>query len=110
MDVQTLYGKGLQRLLCAGSRVARGKIAVSGVPNRLSCCLSLIVFIHRIPYHRTLEEFGGFKRGGQVIRTAGCTHDLVLLAKGETVLQGVSDDVIELEDNIQWKLMSKKLR
>jgi len=34
MGLQTFYGGELQPLLWAGSRAARGKITVSGIPNR----------------------------------------------------------------------------
>ena len=36
MGLRTSYGKGPHPLLWAGSQVARGKIAVSGIPNRLN--------------------------------------------------------------------------
>jgi hypothetical protein len=39
---------------------------------------------------------GAFKTGGQIIRTVKCTDGLVLLAKAETVLQGVIDGLIEI--------------
>jgi hypothetical protein len=44
----------------------------------------------------TLEGFGDFKTGGQVIRTVKYADDLVLLAKGETVLQGMIDRLSEI--------------
>jgi hypothetical protein len=39
---------------------------------------------------------GDFKRGIQVIHTVDFADDLVLLAKEETVLQGMIDRVIEI--------------
>ena len=42
------------------------------------------------------ERFGDFKIGGQVIRTLKYADDLVLLAKEETVLQGVIDRLIDI--------------
>jgi hypothetical protein len=42
-----------------------------------------------------VERFGDFKIG-QVIRTLKYADDLVLLAKEETVLQGVIDRLIEI--------------
>jgi hypothetical protein len=43
-----------------------------------------------------LEGFGDFKIGGQVICTVKYADDLVLLAKEETVLQGMSDRLIQI--------------
>ena len=43
----------------------------------------------------TLERFRDIKRGGQVILTVKYTDDFVLLAKEETVLQGVTDRLTE---------------
>ena len=39
-----------------------------------------------------LEGFGHFKIGGQVIRAVNYADDLLLLAKEETVLQGMLID------------------
>jgi hypothetical protein len=44
MDVQTFYGKVPYPLLWAGSRTARGKIAISGIPNRLNFCVIFKVY------------------------------------------------------------------
>jgi predicted nucleotidyltransferase len=43
-----------------------------------------------------LEGFGDFKIGGQVIRSVKYTYYLVLLAKEETVLQGMIDRLTEI--------------
>jgi hypothetical protein len=43
-----------------------------------------------------LEGFGYFKIGGKIIRTVKYADDLVLLAKEETVLQGMIDRLIEI--------------
>jgi hypothetical protein len=43
-----------------------------------------------------LEGFGDFTIGGQVIRTVKYADDFVLLAKEETVLQGMVDRIIEI--------------
>jgi hypothetical protein len=43
-----------------------------------------------------VEGFGDFEIGGQVIRTVKYADDLVLLAKEETVLQGMVDRLIEI--------------
>jgi hypothetical protein len=40
--------------------------------------------------------FGDFEIGGQLIRSAKYVNGLVLLAKGETVLQGMIDKLIEI--------------
>jgi hypothetical protein len=41
------------------------------------------------------EGFGDFEIGGSVIRTMKYSGDLVLLAEGETILQGVIARLIE---------------
>jgi hypothetical protein len=43
--VFNLLGKGLQLLLRAGSRAARGKITVIGTPNCLSYCVIFTIYI-----------------------------------------------------------------
>jgi hypothetical protein len=43
-----------------------------------------------------LEGFGDFKIGEKVIRTVKYADDVVLLAKEETVLQGMIDRLIEI--------------
>ena len=60
-----------------------------GRVDRQGCGLSLILF--------NLYRFGYFKIGGKVIRTVKCADYLVLLAKEETVLQGVIDSLIEID-------------
>jgi hypothetical protein len=42
------------------------------------------------------KGFGDFKVGGQVIRALKCENDLVLLAKEETVLQGIIGRLIDI--------------
>jgi hypothetical protein len=42
------------------------------------------------------EGFGDIKIGGQVIRTVKYADELVLLAKEETVLQGMTDRLIKI--------------
>jgi hypothetical protein len=43
-----------------------------------------------------LEGFGDLKIGGQVIRTVKYANDLVVLAKEDTVLEGMIDRLIEI--------------
>jgi hypothetical protein len=50
-----------------------------------------------------LEGFGDFKIGGQIIRTVKYADDLVLLAREETVLQGIVDRLIEIGRHYEWK-------
>jgi hypothetical protein len=66
---------------------------------RQGCCLSLILFNLHSEYlnKEALEGFGDFKIEGQVIRTVEYADDLVLLAREETVLQGMIDRLIEIE-------------
>jgi hypothetical protein len=45
MGAQPFYGKGPHPLLWAGSRVARGKITIRGIPNRLYYCVFLY-YVH----------------------------------------------------------------
>jgi hypothetical protein len=63
---------------------------------RQGCCLSLILFNLYSEYltKEALEGFGDFKIGAQVLRTVKYADDLVLLAKEETVLQGMFDSFI----------------
>jgi hypothetical protein len=65
---------------------------------RQGCCLSPILFNAYSVYltKKALEGFGDFKIGGQVIRTVKYADDLVILAKEETVLQGMIDRLIEI--------------
>jgi hypothetical protein len=43
-----------------------------------------------------LGGFGDFKRGGQVFRTMKYADELVLLAKGEAVLQAMTERLTEI--------------
>jgi hypothetical protein len=43
-----------------------------------------------------LDGLGDFKLGGQIIQTVKYADDLVLMAKEETVLQGMIDRLIEI--------------
>jgi hypothetical protein len=48
------------------------------------------------------KVFEDFKTRGQIFRTVKHAEGLVVLAKGEAVLQGVIDS-LELEDSLEWK-------
>ena len=48
-----------------------------------------------MPYQGTLDGLGDFNIGGQIIHTVKYADDLVLVAKEETVLQGMIDKLIE---------------
>jgi len=60
---------------------------------RQECCLSSILFnlYSECLTKETLEGFGDFKTGGQVIHPVKYADDLVLLAKEEKVLQDTID-------------------
>jgi predicted nucleotidyltransferase len=62
------------------------------------CCLSPILFNLYSKYltKEALEAFENFRIGGQVIRTVKYADDIVLLAKEETVLQGMTDRLIDI--------------
>jgi hypothetical protein len=61
-------------------------------------CVLLILFnlCSEFRTKEVLEGYGGFKTG-QLIRTMKYADDLVLLAKYETVLQGMIDRLTEIE-------------
>jgi hypothetical protein len=65
---------------------------------RQGCCLSPLLFNLYSEYitQERLEGFGDFKVGRQIIRTVRYAYDLVLLAKEETVLQSMIDNLIEV--------------
>ena len=65
---------------------------------RQGCCLSPILFnlYSECLSKEALEGFGNFKIGGQIIQTVKYADDLVLMAKEETVLQGMIDKLIEI--------------
>ena len=64
---------------------------------RHGCCLSPILFnlYSECLTKEALDGLGDFKVGGQIIQTLKCADELVLMAKRETVLQGIIDKLIE---------------
>ena len=63
---------------------------------RQGCCLSRILFnlYRECLTKEALDGLGDFNFGGQIIQTV--KHDLVLMAKKQTVLQGMIDKLIEI--------------
>jgi ribulose kinase len=63
---------------------------------RKRCCLSPILFTLYSEYliEEVLKGFGDFKIGGHVIRIVKYADGIVLLAKEETMLQGMIDRLI----------------
>jgi hypothetical protein len=66
---------------------------------RKGCCLSPILFNFYSEYliKEDLEKFGDFKMEEQVIWTLKYADDLVLLAKGKTVLLRMIDRLMKIE-------------
>ena len=65
---------------------------------RQGFCLSLILFNLYIEYlaKEALDGLGDFNIGGQIIQSVKYADDLVLMAKEETVLQGMIDKLTEI--------------
>ena len=65
---------------------------------RQGCCLSPILFnlYSKCLTKEALDGLGDFNIGGQIIQTVKYADDLVLMAKEETVLQGIIDKLIEI--------------
>ena len=65
---------------------------------RQGCCLSPILFklYSECLTKEALDGLGDFNIGGQIIQTVKYADDLVLMAKEETVLQGMIDKLIEI--------------
>jgi hypothetical protein len=70
--------------------------------------LSPILF--NLQNEEALEEFGDFKRGGPVIRTVKYADDVVLLAKEETVPQGMLDRLTEIEGCYGMEMNVEEIR
>jgi hypothetical protein len=79
---------------------------------RQGCCLLPILFNLCSEYstQEALEGFGGFKIGGQVIRTVKYADGLVLLAREEKVLQGMVDRLIEIGRCYGMELIVEKTK
>jgi hypothetical protein len=65
---------------------------------REGCCLSPILFnlYSECLTKEALAGSGDFKRGVQIINTVKCADNLMLLAKGEMVLQGMIEKLPEI--------------
>jgi len=62
----------------------------------MQCVTDSIQLVQRISYQGTLVGFGYSKIRGETIRNVKYTEDLLLLAKKETVLWGVTDRLTEI--------------
>jgi len=83
---------------CVEVRMDQGKTNVkTGRGFRHEWCLSPISFnfYSKCLTIQACEGIGDFEIGGSVIRTMKYSGDLVLLAVGETILQGVIARLIE---------------
>jgi hypothetical protein len=69
-----------------------------------------VQFIQRYLTREALEGFGDFKIGGQVIDTVKYADELVLLAREETVLQGMVDRLIGIGKRYRMEMNVEKLR
>jgi hypothetical protein len=71
---------------------------------RQGYCLSPLLFNVYSEYvtQEALEGLGDFKVG-QIIHTVRYADDLVLLAKEETILQSINDNIIEAGRGMAWR-------
>jgi len=69
-----------------------------GREDRQGCCLSPVLsnLYSECLTKEAMNGLGDFNIGGQIIRTVKYADDLVLMAKEETVLQGMIDNPIEI--------------
>jgi len=81
-------------------RLDRGETRSVQIGRRIRqvCCLSPILFnlYSECLTKVALDGLGDFNIGGQIIQTVKYADDLVLMAKEETVLQGMIDKLIEI--------------
>jgi predicted nucleotidyltransferase len=77
-----------------------------------ACCHGFYSNCTTIEYlaNEALEVFKDIRIKGQVIRTMKYADDLVLLAEGETVLQGMIDKLIEIGGRFGMERNVEKLR
>jgi hypothetical protein len=82
-----------------------GKQSIN-IPSKITSNTYLLVQVQMHLSNRAPEGFGNVKIGVQVI----CTDDLVLLAKEETVLQGMIDRLIEIGRYYEIKMNVEKTK
>jgi hypothetical protein len=70
MGVQPFYGKGPHPLLSPGSRAAREKITISGIPNRLNYCVIFILY-HSL---QMWPQAAQLQTGGPRVRVRAHAH------------------------------------
>jgi len=77
---------------------------------RQGCCLSPVLFnlYSEFLTKGALDGLGDFNIGGKIIQTVKYADDLVLMAKEETVLQGITDKLTEIERCYGMEINVKK--
>ena len=98
------WRKRLISILCMDQRIkvrldlGETRSVQIGRGLRQGCCFSQFLFnlYSEFLTKEALDRLGDFKIGGQIIQTVKYADDLVLMAKEETVLQGMIDKPIEI--------------